>query len=75
MKDLIEAIKADLLSEVETAAEKNDDGKVQPPIEAITFKFGFCDLYPTIVAIFVASAGSIVVTVKGCFPLQSSLYQ
>jgi len=40
VKDLIELTKVDLLSS-SMAAEKKDDGKVHPPIEAITFKSGF----------------------------------
>lgn len=67
----MEAMKVFLFSAVEKAAEKKDDGKVHPPRAAITFKLGFYYLYPTIVAMFLPSDGSMVVTVNGYLPEQS----
>lgn len=64
-----------LESEVATAAEKNDDGKVHPPIAAITFKLEFYDLYPLITSISLASDGSIVTKSNSFFPWQSSSAQ
>jgi hypothetical protein len=71
VKDLIEAMNVFLDSAVAKAAEKKDDGNVHPPIAAITFKLGFYYLYPTIVAMFLVSDGSMVVKVNGYFPEQS----
>lgn len=67
----MELMKDDLDSEVATAAEKKDDGKVHPPIAAITFKLEFWFLYPLIIPISLASDGSMVVNSNGYFPEQS----
>jgi len=71
----MEAMKTALFSAFLTAAEKKDDGKVHPPIAAITFKSDFCDLYFIIVAISLSSLGSMVVNSKGALSEQSVEYQ
>lgn len=74
MNYLIDAMNEALFADL-TASEKKADGKVHPPIAAITFKLGFYDLYPVIVSIFLASDGSIVVNSKGALDAQSVEYQ
>jgi len=70
VKVLIDAAKFSLLASL-TADEKKDDGKVHPPIAAMTLRFGFVDLKAIIVLIESASEGSIVTTSNGFFPVQS----